>query len=158
MRQNNIELANISVDMTDMDANIASGVTATEAANYVEDVEGTTLLLDVRPFIAYNNSHLLDAQNVNCPPILKRRSNGFINLENIVTCERRRRLLVNSQYQRVIVYDADTSDLTQSAKDSNLYPVLKSLRQQVDIEKVYFITGKILLIQFSKNILYSNSC
>lgn len=134
---------NISVDMSRaVEEDLANGISIERVTESVETQAGTTLFLDCRPFIAYNDNHILHAVNVNCPPILKRRSNGFVSLQNIVTCERKRKLLQDGHYSSVIVYDADTTDLAQSAKDSNLYPVLKSLRQQVDIDHVSFIIGE----------------
>ena len=41
-----------------------------------QDCSQWTLLLDCRPFMAYNTGHVVDAVNVHCPPILKRRSGG----------------------------------------------------------------------------------
>lgn len=129
------------MDMSTVEANLANGVSAQFVAECLQTESGTTLLLDCRPFIAFNDNHIIDATNVYCPPILKRRSNGFVSLENIVTCERKRKLLQEGHYKCVIVYDTDTTDLAQSAKDSNLYSVLKSLRQQVDLDHVNFIIG-----------------
>lgn len=132
---------NISMDMSEVEENIANGISAADAVAFIEATD-TTLVLDCRPFIAFNENHIVNAHNVYCPPILKRRSNGFVCLENIVTCERRRRQLQEGHYVRVVCYDTDTEDLAQSGKDSNLYAVLKSLRQQVDISQISFIIGK----------------
>jgi len=132
---------NISMDMSDVEENIATGITVCDSVAFIE-APNSTLLLDCRPFIAFNENHIVNALNVYCPPILKRRSNGFVSLENIVTCEHRRRQLRDGHYSRVVCYDTDTEDLAQSGKDSNLYAVLKSLRQQVDIGQISFITGK----------------
>lgn len=140
MRQDIRNCSNISVDMSGVEENIANGISVSDAVEIVQD-SGTTLVLDCRPFIAFNDSHIINALNVYCPPILKRRSNGFVSLENIVTCERRRRQLQDGHYLRVLCYDTDTEDLTQSGKDSNLYAVLKSLRQQVDISQISYIIG-----------------
>lgn len=142
MRQVIQNCEHISVDMSRVEENLANGISVQSVADCLQSGAGTTLLLDCRPFIAYNDNHILDATNVYCPPILKRRSNGFVSLENLVTCERKRKMLKEGHYKSVIVYDVDTTDLAKSAKDSNLYPVLKSLRQQVDLDHVNFIIGK----------------
>lgn len=141
MRQDLSKCSSISEDMSEVEENIANGITVEDAVALIENPDNT-LVLDCRPFIAYNDNHVMNALNVYCPPILKRRSNGFVCLENIVTCERRRRQLQDGLYVRVICYDTDTEDLTQSGKDSNLYAVLKSLRQQVDISHISYIIGK----------------
>ena len=128
--------------MSSMDENFANGICVAAARDFVEGATVSALVLDCRPFMAFNSKHITDAVNVYCPPILKRRSNGFVSLENIVTCEKKRKLLQGGHYSTVIAYDDDTSDMTMSAKDSNLYSVLKSLRQQVDLNQVEFIIGK----------------
>lgn len=46
-------------------------------------------------------------------------------LENIVPCAEKREKLESGDFKRVVVYDEDTVDLELSAKDSNLYSVLK---------------------------------
>lgn len=124
-----------------VEENIANGISVRKAAECVRCEENRALLLDCRPFIAYNDNHIRGAVNVYCPPILKRRSNGFVSLENIVPCEHKRKLLQDGHYDTVVVYDTDTTDLSLSGKDSNLYPVLKSLRQQVDLSQVSYIVG-----------------
>lgn len=123
------------------DGNIANGISIEEVNAIIRYHTNKPLFLDCRPFMVYNENHVVEAVNVHFPPILKRRSNGFISLENIVTCEHKRRLLVEGKFDSVIVYDADTQDLARSAKDSNLFPVLKSLRQQVKLSQVNFIIG-----------------
>ncbi|ESO85048.1 hypothetical protein LOTGIDRAFT_54372, partial [Lottia gigantea] len=99
------------------------------------------LLLDSRPFMKFNEGHLPEATNIHCPPILKRRSNGFIPLVNIVPCEAKRNRLVAGEYKLVVAYDQDTSELTNANKDSNLYSVLNSLTQQVTVPSLYYIIG-----------------
>jgi hypothetical protein len=93
--------------------------------------------------MAFNDSHVSSACNVHCPRILKRRSGGFLALENIVPCETKRRLLESGHYRSVIVYDSDTVNLTEAAKDSNLYSVLKSLHQQIDGPSIHYLVGKL---------------
>lgn len=98
-------------------------------------------MLDCRPFMAFNEGHIRSSLNVHCPPILKRRSGGFVALENIVPCSEKREMLKSGQFNTILVYDSDTSDLTLSSKDSNLYSVLKSLRQQVENCPAVYIRG-----------------
>ena len=104
----------------------------------------STLVLDCRPFMAFNQGHVVDALNVHCPPILKRRSGGFVALENIVPCPVRREALRLGRYRSVVVYDQATSDLAAASadRDSNLYSVVKSLVQQVEVEHIYFLVGE----------------
>ena len=119
----------------------AMGVHPGVLGQWIGEGELKLLMLDTRPFIAFNEGHISNSCNVHCPPILKRRSGGFVALENIVPCSRKRDMLENGQYDRVIVYDNDTVDLESSSKDSNLYSVLKSLHQQLEISEVYYVKG-----------------
>ncbi|XP_076460769.1 dual specificity protein phosphatase 1-like [Babylonia areolata] len=109
-------------------------------------VAGPTLVVDCRPFMAYNTGHILGAVNVHCPPILKRRSGGFVALENIVVDEEKRGRLQRGGYGRVVVYDQSTADHLPSSsseadRDSNLCSVLRSLRQQVSLDQVFYLLG-----------------
>ena len=99
------------------------------------------LLLDCRPFMSFNDSCIVESSNVHCPPILKRRSGGFVALENIIPCTEKRDLLLSGHYSQVIFYDEDTTDMTQASKDSNLFSVLKSFKQQVDHCEACYLKG-----------------
>ena len=139
---------NISLDMSCEEATIAKGVSPKVVADCLQNATNSTLIMDCRPFMAFNEKHIKSSSNVHCPPILKRRSNGFVSLENIVPCERQRKSLQAGHYRNVIVCDADTVDLSAPSKDSNLNSVIKSLRQQVDIDLVLFIVGKLIHSSF----------
>ena len=141
MRQFDGKSCNISLDMSCEEASIASGVTPEIVADCLQNATNSTLILDCRPFMAFNEKHIKSSSNVHCPPILKRRSNGFVCLENIVPCERQRKCLLEGHFCNVIVCDSNTVDLTSPSKDSNLNSVIKSLRQQVEINMVMFIIG-----------------
>lgn len=92
--------------------------------------------------MAFNQSHIVESINIRCPPILKRRSGGFISLENIVPCENKRSQLISGYFPHVLVYDDNTQELSQASGDSNLLSVIRSLLQQVDTLTVHFIIGK----------------
>ncbi|XP_048745608.2 dual specificity protein phosphatase 4-like [Ostrea edulis] len=124
-----------------MDTLTVTGITVDMLVKWQQNVQEEVLILDSRPFISYNEGHIVTATNVHCPPILKRRSGGFVALENIVPCSEKRERLENGEFKRIIVYDGDTVDLEQSAKDSNLYSVLKSLRQQIEVGELCYIKG-----------------
>ncbi|XP_041369264.1 dual specificity protein phosphatase 1-like [Gigantopelta aegis] len=99
------------------------------------------LILDTRPFMSFNTCHIENSTNVHCPPILKRRSGGFVALENIVPCEKKRECLLRGDFTTVIAYDQNTTLLSDAAQDSSLYSVLKSLNQQVDVPNIYYLAG-----------------
>ncbi|XP_046558461.1 dual specificity protein phosphatase 1-B-like [Haliotis rubra] len=99
------------------------------------------LVLDTRPFMCFNEAHVEGSVNVHLPPIVKRRSGGFVALENIVPRASERDALIAGKYSEVIVYDQNTSDLCLAEKDSNLYVILQSLKQQVERTHVVYLTG-----------------
>lgn len=137
-----------------MDTLTVTGITVDMLVKWQQNVqEEEVLILDSRPFISYNEGHIVTATNVHCPPILKRRSGGFVALENIVPCSEKRERLENGEFKRIIVYDGDTVDLEQSAKDSNLYSVLKSLRQQIEVGELCYIKGLYLISKLNKPLL-----
>ncbi|KAL8621281.1 hypothetical protein ACOMHN_008106 [Nucella lapillus] len=107
---------------------------------------GPTLVLDCRPFMVYNRGHVMDAINVHCPSILKRRSGGgVLPLENVVPGRvERERLVKGGYYGSVVVYDqcgeegVGVSPDDEEEKDggdnnmqSDLVTVLTTLRQEV---------------------------
>lgn len=118
-----------------MDNIPANSLNPEELVNLIKSRPECTLILDSRSFMSYNENHIVHSENVHCPPIVKRRSGGFIALENIVPCEVKRKQLEIGVFRKIVVYDTDTCDLTLASKDSNLYSVLKSLRQQL-VDKV----------------------
>ncbi|XP_076439527.1 dual specificity protein phosphatase 2-like [Babylonia areolata] len=109
--------------------------------------EGETLVLDCRPFLAYNRGHVAGALNVHCPPILRRRSGGVLGVEQVVPGRGERERLLAGGYTSVVLYDQSTRDVTAAAAAaaaaavpgdlqsgsspaSNLLPVLSSLVSQ----------------------------
>ena len=143
-----------------MDTLAVTGITVDMLVKWQETLEEEILILDSRPFISYNEGHIVTATNVHCPPILKRRSGGFVALENIVPCGQKREKLENGEFRKIIVYDEDTTDLELSAKDSNLYSVLKSLRQQIDsieVDELCYIKGLYVIPKLNKLVIF-NDC
>ncbi|KAK7011405.1 dual specificity protein phosphatase 1 [Biomphalaria glabrata] len=105
------------------------------------------LIIDCRSFMAYNQGRIVQSVNIHCPPILKRRSGGFIALENIVPCDSKRADLLKGAYPTVLVYDECTVELTQAHSDSSLLSVIKSLLKQVGDITVRYIKGGFEAVQ-----------
>ena len=61
--------------------------------------------------------------------------------ENIVPDFEQRQKLQTGGYCAVVVYDQATQHLHTADKDSNLYNVVKSLCQQVDVDRIYYLAG-----------------
>ncbi|BFZ01017.1 hypothetical protein BsWGS_04056 [Bradybaena similaris] len=118
------------------------GLRVTEVTKALaSDTSHQLLIIDCRSFMAFNQGHILESVNIHCPPILKRRSGGFIALEHIVPCEGKRSQLLRGLFSNVVVYDENTQELGQVAGDSNLLSVIQSLLKQVDRLTVRFIIG-----------------
>nr|XP_002742360.2 PREDICTED: dual specificity protein phosphatase 1-B-like [Saccoglossus kowalevskii] len=113
-------------------------------ANVLQKQSDAILLLDCRPFLAYNSHHIAKSQNIHCPTILKRRSKGTVSLENIVTCEESRTKLLNGVYKSVVAYDQHTStcEYDHIPKDCDMELILHSLLQDPLVSAdLYFLRG-----------------
>ena len=121
---------------------VVSSALPMELRKWLESSTTTTLVIDCRPFLAFNEGHITTAHNVHCPPIVKRRSGGCISLANVIPCEKARQKLKAGLFSRVVVYDDSTDDLENLAKDSNLFLVLKSLQDDSGISTVHYLQGK----------------
>ncbi|XP_060073022.1 dual specificity protein phosphatase 1-like [Ylistrum balloti] len=66
------------------------------------------LIVDSRPYIAYNEEHIIGACNMYCPPILKRRfaNGGQVHLESMLGVETKNRL-ISGQFSTIVVYDQE---------------------------------------------------
>ncbi|XP_064603182.1 dual specificity protein phosphatase 2-like [Liolophura sinensis] len=99
------------------------------------------LILDCRPFLVYNNLHVLGARNSMIPPIVKRRSRGTVALPTLLPSEEHRNRLISGHYHLVVVYDEDSEELESISQQSNLGIVLRSLRCHVDGKALRFLQG-----------------
>jgi len=77
------------------------------------------LVIDCRPFTAFNTGHISGAQNVHCPPIVKRRSGGCIPFANVVRSPDVRSALEQGLYSMIIVYDEKSWSVSQLSPDSD---------------------------------------
>lgn len=109
------------------------------------DRKHRVLVLDCRSFVAYNSGHILDAVNVHCPAILRRRCGGRLPLRTIIPNNTIRSSLANNQCFPVVLYDdyglniKNLNDLT--GEESTAAFVAKSLRNEVDLKTIYYLEG-----------------
>ena len=106
------------------------------------------LILDCRSFLCYNTRHILDAYNVHCPLLLKRRSKGPLPLEYVVTCGEARSDLLAGFYQAILVYDEDSTDFPKEANQAhdNLDWVLETLIKETALQhstEICFLSGEL---------------
>lgn len=89
------------------------------------------VLLDCRPFLAYNFKHITGAFNVNCTGIGKKRlEQGKASLVDLVTSQYGKDLLNSGQWTKAIVYDDSTSELDKAPASHPLRLVVSSLLNQ----------------------------
>lgn len=100
------------------------------------------LILDCRPFLAYNESHILNSINIHCPPILRRRKNGHLPLRTIIPDVLTRERLSSKYFHTVILYDEFAFNDNDKSDDSMINLVAKCLQQEADLKNVYVLDGK----------------
>merc|ERR1719278_1207651 len=88
-----------------------------------------TLVVDCRPFIAYNVNHIKGAINVNCCDRFnrKRLQQGKASLADLATTKEGKELLKKRNWKEVIVYDDCSEDLASLPSSHTLFLVIKSL-------------------------------
>ncbi|KAF2884024.1 hypothetical protein ILUMI_22142 [Ignelater luminosus] len=89
----------------------------------------TFLILDCRPFISYNMSHISGAINVNCSDRFNRRrlQQGKATLADLATTREGKEMLKKRSYKEVVVYDDGTCDKERVTAAHPLLLVLSSL-------------------------------
>ena len=81
-------------------------ISAFQLKHILEKDSNSILILDCRPFLAFNSERITGASNVYCPSILRRRfaSKGFLNLDTILSQDLRKRLKTG-QYKILVLYE-----------------------------------------------------
>lgn len=115
---------------------VLNKVATTDADGLAEKLEscraGTTrpfLVVDCRPFISYNMSHISGALNVNCSDRFNRRrlQQGKATLADLATTREGKEMLKKRFFREVLVYDENTSDKERVTTTHPLLLVLSSL-------------------------------
>jgi len=100
------------------------------------------IIIDCRAVLALTSGIIRGANEVHCPPIVKRRSGGNIPLANILRNVQTRELFMKNKFSCIVVYDEKTSCLDDLAQDSNMYLVIKTLSESIKAEKIFYLNGK----------------
>ena len=81
-------------------------ISTVQLKHILEQEPSSMLILDCRPFLAFNSERIAGASNVYCPSILRRRfaTKGFLNLDTILSQDIRKRLKTG-QYKRLVLYE-----------------------------------------------------
>lgn len=92
-------------------------------------INGNIVLLDCRPFIAYNVNHIQGAININCSDRFNRRrlQQGKASLADLATTRDGKELLRKRCFKEVVVYDDSTADLDHLPVQHPLFLVLTAL-------------------------------
>lgn len=90
------------------------------------------LVLDCRPFFAYNANHIQGAVNISCSDRFNRRRllQGKCSLVDLVTSKEGKDLYKKRSNKEVVVYDDRTKDIKDVASDATMYIVLSVLRRE----------------------------
>lgn len=112
------------------------------------------VIVDCRPFMAYNASHIRGAINLNCSDRWnrKRLQTGRVSLADLATSPEGKELLRRRSIKEVIVYDDGAVDCERLPPSSTLYIVLSALLD--DHKEPFLLAGKsnlvLLFFFFSK--------
>uniref|UniRef100_A0A8B9LED2 Dual specificity phosphatase 16 n=1 Tax=Astyanax mexicanus TaxID=7994 RepID=A0A8B9LED2_ASTMX len=86
------------------------------------------LLIDSRPFVDYNASHILEAVNVNCSKLMKRRlQQDKVQITELLQHSAKKKLEL--QGQEVVVYDQSSSDPSSLSSEAFLSVLLAKLER-----------------------------
>ncbi|XP_016110205.1 dual specificity protein phosphatase 16-like [Sinocyclocheilus grahami] len=96
------------------------------------------LLIDCRPFVEYNACHILEAVNVNCSKLMKRRlQQDKIQISELLQHSAKRKLEL--QGQEVVVYDQSSSDPASLSSEAFLSVLLAKLEKS--FPSVHLLSG-----------------
>jgi hypothetical protein len=105
------------------------------------------LLLDCRPFIAYNVCHVRGAINVNCCDRFnrKRLQQGKASLADLATTKEAKELLKKRNWKEVVVYDDGSEELASLPSSHTLFLVIASLVE--DLRQPVMLVGGLRCFQ-----------
>merc|ERR1719320_1446806 len=111
------------------------------------------LLLDCRPFIAYNVGHVRGAINVNCCDRFnrKRLQQGKASLADLATTKEGKEALKKRNWKEVVVYDDSSEDLSSLPTSHTLFLVINSLVE--DLRQPVMLIGGLRCFQTTQSAL-----
>ncbi|XP_063073311.1 dual specificity protein phosphatase 16 [Engraulis encrasicolus] len=123
----------------------SSSVRSIGAEGLVSLLEGgldRVLLIDSRPFVDYNASHILEAVNVNCSKLMKRRlQQDKVQIHELLQHSAKKKLELQGE-QEVVVYDQSSSDPASLSSDAFLSVLLAKLDKS--FPSVHLLSGGFL--------------
>lgn len=107
------------------------------------------LIIDCRPFLAYNVNHIKGAINVNCSDRFnrKRLQQGKAGLADLATSSEGKQMLKERLYKEVVVYDECFEDIDRLPVSHPLFLVITSLID--DDREPVLLLGKLILLSLT---------
>lgn len=97
------------------------------------------VLIDSRPFVDFNSAHILEAVNVNCSKLMKRRlQQDKVQISELLQHSAKKKLELQVD-QEVVVYDQSSSDPTALSSESFLSVLLVKLERS--FPSVHLLSG-----------------
>lgn len=97
------------------------------------------LLIDSRPFVEYNTSHILEAININCSKLMKRRlQQDKVLITELIQHSAKHKVDVDCS-QKVVVYDQSSQDVASLSSDCFLTVLLGKLEKS--FSSVHLLAG-----------------
>lgn len=93
---------------------------------------GQQVIIDCRPFMEYNKSHIRGAVHINCSDKISRRrlQQGKITVLDLISCREGKDSYKGIFSKEIVVYDDSTADPNRLTFAQPLYVVLESLRRE----------------------------
>nr|XP_033808094.1 dual specificity protein phosphatase 16 [Geotrypetes seraphini]XP_033808095.1 dual specificity protein phosphatase 16 [Geotrypetes seraphini] len=104
------------------------------AEKLVALLEGATekvLLIDSRPFVEFNTAHVLDAININCSKLMKRRlQQDKVLITELIQHSAKQKVEIDCELQQVVVYDQSSQDVSSLSSECFLAVLLGKLEKR----------------------------
>lgn len=95
------------------------------------------VLIDSRPFVDYNSSHILEAVSINCSKLMKRRlQQDKVNIQELLQNSAKKKL---QEHQEVVIYDQSSLDPATVSAESFLGVLLLKLGRS--FPSVHLLSG-----------------
>lgn len=90
------------------------------------------VIIDCRPFMEYNKSHIQGAVHINCSDKISRRrlQQGKITVLDLISCRQGKDSYKGIFSKEIVVYDENTTDPSRVTPSQPLHVVLESLRRE----------------------------
>ncbi|XP_069759847.1 dual specificity protein phosphatase 16 isoform X2 [Narcine bancroftii] len=108
-------------------------VTAEKLVGLLENGLEKVLVIDSRSFVEYNASHILNAVNINCSKLMKRRlQQDKVQIIELIQHSAKQKIEFDVE-QEVVVYDQCTQDVSRLSSDCFLSVLLSKLEKKFDV-------------------------